>query len=79
MRFDHPQVGRMAECLMRELVISRGLSGYEALYQFDADCDPASGRAGMMREILYWSAKTTAVSFRLFTLPVKFILGERNA
>jgi addiction module RelE/StbE family toxin len=35
----HPRVGRIAEEGLRELVISRGRSGYIALYRFDADTD----------------------------------------
>jgi plasmid stabilization system protein ParE len=31
----HPLIGRPAEEAMRELVISRGRSGYVALYQYD--------------------------------------------
>lgn len=33
----HPLVGRIVEQGLRELVISRGRSGYVALYRFDAD------------------------------------------
>lgn len=32
---DHPLIGRPAELGYRELLISRGRSGYVALYQFD--------------------------------------------
>lgn len=35
----HPLVGRIAESGLRELVISRGRSGYVALYRFDAGAD----------------------------------------
>ena len=35
----HPLVGRIAESGLRELVISRGRSGYVALYRFDAQTD----------------------------------------
>lgn len=35
----HPLVGRIVESGLRELVISRGRSGYVALYRFDADTD----------------------------------------
>ena len=35
----HPLVGRIAESGLRELVISRGRSGYVALYRFDAETD----------------------------------------
>ena len=35
----HPLVGRIVEHGLRELVISRGLTGYVALYRFDADRD----------------------------------------
>ena len=36
----HPKIGRPVEQGLRELVISRGKSGYLALYQYDeqADC-----------------------------------------
>ena len=36
---NHPLVGRIVESGLRELVISRGQSGYVALYRFDADSD----------------------------------------
>lgn len=32
---DHPQIGRPVEQGLRELVISRGRSGYLALYDYD--------------------------------------------
>ena len=32
---DHPAIGRTVEHGLRELVISRGRSGYMALYRFD--------------------------------------------
>ena len=35
----HPLVGRIVEEGLRELVISRGRSGYVALYRFDAATD----------------------------------------
>jgi addiction module RelE/StbE family toxin len=35
----HPLVGRIVEGGLRELVISRGRSGYVALYRFDAEND----------------------------------------
>lgn len=35
----HPLVGRIVESGLRELVISRGRSGYVALYRFDAESD----------------------------------------
>jgi plasmid stabilization system protein ParE len=35
----HPLVGRIVEYGLRELVISRGRTGYVALYRFDADRD----------------------------------------
>ena len=35
----HPLVGRIVEHGLRELVISRGRSGYVALYRFDAETD----------------------------------------
>lgn len=37
----HPLVGRIVESGLRELVISRGRSGYVALYRYDADNDHA--------------------------------------
>jgi len=33
---DHPRIGRRADALRRELVISHGASGYLALYRYDA-------------------------------------------
>lgn len=38
---DHPLVGRPAELGYRELLISRGRSGYVALYQYDVERDAA--------------------------------------
>lgn len=35
----HPMIGRLAEHGLRELVISRGKTGYVALYQFDPVAD----------------------------------------
>jgi plasmid stabilization system protein ParE len=35
----HPQIGRPVEDGLRELVISRGRSGYVALYAFEANFD----------------------------------------
>jgi plasmid stabilization system protein ParE len=35
----HPLVGRIVEHGLRELVISRGRTGYVALYRFDAERD----------------------------------------
>ena len=35
----HPLVGRIVEEGLRELVISRGRSGYVALYRFDSETD----------------------------------------
>ncbi len=39
MLVEHPLVGRIVEHGLRELVISRGRSGYVALYRFDADSE----------------------------------------
>ena len=36
---QHPLIGRPAESGLRELVISRGRSGYLALYRYDEDRD----------------------------------------
>jgi plasmid stabilization system protein ParE len=36
---DHPEIGRRADALRRELVISRGAAGYVALYRFDPRSD----------------------------------------
>lgn len=35
----HPQIGRPAESVLRELVISRGRSGYLALYAYEPRID----------------------------------------
>ena len=35
----HPLLGRIVEQGLRELVISRGRTGYVALYRFDAESD----------------------------------------
>lgn len=37
----HPKIGRPVEQGLRELVISRGKSGYVALYQYDEPTDMA--------------------------------------
>lgn len=36
---QHPLIGRLIECRLRELVISRGRSGYVALYKYDPVAD----------------------------------------
>lgn len=36
---DHPLMGRIVEAGLRELLISRGRSGYVALYRFDPLAD----------------------------------------
>jgi plasmid stabilization system protein ParE len=36
---DHPLIGRPADLGLKELVISRGRSGYLAFYDFDEDVD----------------------------------------
>ena len=38
---QHPLIGREAEAGLRELVISRGRSGYVTLYRFDVATDTA--------------------------------------
>lgn len=38
---QHPLIGREAEAGLRELVISRGRSGYVALYRYDVASDTA--------------------------------------
>lgn len=38
---DHPLIGRKVEAGLRELVISRGRSGYLALYDYDVARDTA--------------------------------------
>ena len=38
---DHPLVGRPAELGYRELLISRGRTGYVALYKYDVERDAA--------------------------------------
>lgn len=38
---QHPLIGREAEAGLRELVISRGRSGYVALYSYDVVSDTA--------------------------------------
>lgn len=38
----HPQIGRLAERPLRELVISRGRTGYVALYVYDEGTDTAT-------------------------------------
>jgi plasmid stabilization system protein ParE len=36
---DHPEIGRRVDSDRRELVISRGATGYLALYRYDAGMD----------------------------------------
>ena len=36
---DHPNIGRPLQLPLRELVISRGRTGYLALYEYDAQAD----------------------------------------
>jgi plasmid stabilization system protein ParE len=36
---EHPQIGRRLDGDLRELVISRGITGYLALYEYDAARD----------------------------------------
>ncbi len=36
---EHPLIGRKVDHDLRELVISRGLTGYVALYDYDAGRD----------------------------------------
>ena len=36
---DHPNIGRPLQLPLRELVISRGRTGYMALYEYDAQAD----------------------------------------
>ena len=36
---DHPNIGRPLQLLLRELVISRGRTGYVALYEYDSQAD----------------------------------------
>ena len=38
---DHPNIGRTVQHPFRELVISRGRTGYVALYEYDAQADMA--------------------------------------
>lgn len=38
---EHPLVGRKVEAGLRELVLSRGRSGYVALYDYDRQSDTA--------------------------------------
>ena len=38
---QHPLIGRVAESGLRELLISRGRSGYVALYRYDVVSDTA--------------------------------------
>ena len=38
---DHPNMGRPVQAHLRELVISRGRTGYVALYEYDTQADVA--------------------------------------
>lgn len=51
----HPLIGRPAEYALRELVISRGRTGYVALYSFEEDHDAILILAiRHQREAGYW-------------------------
>jgi len=51
----HPLIGRPAEQLLRELVISRGRTGYVALYSYEEDQDAVLILAiRHQREAGYW-------------------------
>ena len=52
----HPLIGRLVEAGLRELVISRGRTGYVALYSFESDQDAILILAVRhQREAGYWS------------------------
>jgi plasmid stabilization system protein ParE len=52
----HPLLGRPVEHEMRELVISRGRTGYVALYSLEDECDTVLILAiRHQREAGYWS------------------------
>ena len=36
---QHPEIGRLVQHNFRELIISRGKTGYVALYEYDQDSD----------------------------------------
>jgi plasmid stabilization system protein ParE len=36
---QHPEIGRLVQHNFRELIISRGKTGYVALYEYDKDSD----------------------------------------
>lgn len=50
----HPLIGRAAEHGLRELVVSRGKSGYVALYDFDAAADAVTVLAVRHQRELGW-------------------------
>jgi addiction module RelE/StbE family toxin len=50
----HPLIGRTAERGLRELVISRGKSGYVALYDFDEPADVVTVLALKHQRELGW-------------------------
>lgn len=51
----HPLIGRPVEYALRELVISRGSTGYVALYSFEEDQDAVLILAiRHQREVGYW-------------------------
>lgn len=53
---SHPLIGRPVELGMRELVISRGRTGYVALYSFEAAADAVLILAiRHQREAGYWN------------------------
>ena len=52
----HPLIGRPVELGLRELIISRGRTGYVALYSFEADRDAVLILAlRHQREAGYWN------------------------
>ncbi|MEI6762011.1 MAG: hypothetical protein WCO22_16340 [Betaproteobacteria bacterium] len=60
---QHPEIGRKVHFGRRELVVSRGRSGYLALYRFLPHIDPSRGQVLVLairhqREAGYKSATT---------------------
>jgi len=54
----HPLIGRQVELGLRELIISRGRTGYVALYSLEADQDAVLILAlRHQREAGYWSGE----------------------
>lgn len=76
----HPLIGRPVEYPLRELVISRGQTGYVALYSFEQDQDAALVLAiRHQREADYWGEDESGLGSERYNLPACRKMGFRLA